>query len=219
MTKKCVIILSGGVDSTTLTYDLLNQGYEVYPITFDYGQKQQPEITAARNTCKSLGLKHLVFDLSSFSETTPCALTSEDIPIPSGNTYDEVMKSTIVASRNLVMLSIAISYAQSHQIPEVYYGAQGGDSTIYPDCRPEFVEALNKVSQISDHYPIMVFAPYTSVSKSEIVKTGISLNVDYRNTWSCYTKGPKPCGKCGACTERLQAFSENNSTDPLNYEV
>lgn len=218
MTEKCVIILSGGVDSTTLTYDLLNQGYEIHPITYNYGQKQQPEISAAKATCKALNLDHMIFDLSSFSQTTPCALTSENIPIPQGYTYEEVMKSTVVASRNLVMLSIALSYAQSHHISEVYYGAQGGDYTIYPDCRPEFVSALNEVAKLSDHFRTSISAPYTKLTKTQVIEKGLSLDVDYSNTWSCYTKGPIPCGKCGACTERLQAFSENNAQDPLEYK-
>lgn len=218
MSKECVIILSGGLDSTTLLYDLVDSGRDVTALSFDYDQKHSRELSYATKSCKALGVSHNIYDLKVLSQVACSALTTSDINVPEGDYYEETMKSTVVPSRNLIMLSITLSYAQSQKIPEIYIGAHSGDHAIYPDCRPEFYAALQEVANVADYYHVDVKTPYISFSKGDIVKRGVDLNVDYSNTWTCYNGRDRPCGQCGACRERLEAFAENNITDPLEYE-
>src|SRR3990167_8293997 len=139
---KAVTLLSGGLDSTTLLYDLLDKGLEVYPLSFNYGQKHSKELVMAQLTCSKLKLPFKVLDLSILGEIAPSSLTRQDFEIPKGHYADESMKQTVVPNRNMVLLSLAISYAIGLRASYVYYGAHSGDHTIYPDCRPEFVEAM-----------------------------------------------------------------------------
>ncbi|MHA1821877.1 MAG: 7-cyano-7-deazaguanine synthase QueC [Promethearchaeota archaeon] len=218
--NSAVLILSGGLDSTTLLYDLISQGKKVYAISFNYGQKHNKELEFAAKTCQKLNVPHKIVDLTGLQKANifgKSSLTS-DTEIPEGHYQEESMKSTVVPNRNMIMLSLAISYAISLNIDEVYYGAHAGDHAIYPDCRPTFVERMNAVAQVCHYYPIKVIAPYLNISKADIVKKGLQLNVDYSLTWTCYKGGDKACGKCGSCVERREAFAMNNAKDPLEYE-
>lgn len=217
MKEKVVLILSGGMDSTTLLYDLLQQGYNVYCLSFNYGQKHFKELEYATKTCRKLGVNHRIVELQNLREVMYSTLTSKQ-DIPEGHYEDETMKQTVVPNRNMVMISIATSYALTIDAKKVYYGAHSGDHSIYPDCRPEFVNKLNETIKICDWKKIELQAPYLYFDKGDIVKRGIKLNVDYSLTWTCYKGQEKACGKCGSCVERLEAFEKANIKDPIEYE-
>lgn len=216
--SKVVSLLSGGLDSTTLLYDLIDSGHEVHPISFYYRQKHNRELDAAMLTCSKLGIKIKVVDLSILSELAPSALTRKDWKIPEGHYEEESMKQTVVPNRNMVLISLAVSYAIGIGASDVYYGAHGGDHAIYPDCRSEFIQAMRKSILLCDWSKITLKAPYLSLTKIEILKRGIELKVDFSKTWTCYLGEKSACGKCGSCQERLEAFATCGVKDPIQYE-
>lgn len=217
-TRKAVLLLSGGVDSTTLLYDLLTQGFEVHPISFIYGQKHKLEVGCAQASCTKLGIELEIVDVSFFGGLAPSALTRPGIEIPDGHYEEESMKVTVVPNRNMVLISLATSFALSIGAHKVYYAAHSGDHAIYPDCRPEFLIQLGKALKLCDYEKVYLMAPYMYWTKSDIVRKGLELGVDYSLTWSCYRGGAKACGKCGTCVERLEAFKRIGEKDPLEYE-
>jgi 7-cyano-7-deazaguanine synthase len=216
--EKAVIILSGGMDSTTLVYDIKSKGEQVYALSFDYNQKHRKELEVASKTCEKLNISHKVVDLSVLNRIAPSALTREDWDVPEGHYEDVNMKQTVVPNRNMVLLSLAISYAIGIGASKVYYGAHGGDHAIYPDCRKEFVDAMSKVAKLCDWSKINLIAPYLDIDKGDIVIKGKDLGVNYSLTWTCYKGKEKACGKCGSCQERLEAFEKAGIKDPIEYE-
>jgi 7-cyano-7-deazaguanine synthase len=217
--NKCVIILSGGIDSTTLLYQLVSKKKNVYALTFNYGQKHSKEIECAKKTCRVLNVPHKILNLQSLSSSGlfgESSLTSS-VPIPEGHYADESMKSTVVPNRNMIMLSMAIAYAISLNAKSVYYGAHAGDHAIYPDCRPIFVDNMKKVAEVCHYYPVSIETPFVNIDKGQIVEIGNKLKVDYSKTWTCYKGEEKACGKCGSCVERLEAFKMNGLKDPIQY--
>lgn len=216
MTKtKSVMILSGGLDSTTLLYQLKAEEKEVYAISFDYGQKHRRELEIAKKTCERLGISHKMVDISSLTELISNSSLTSDKPIPEGHYQEESMKSTVVPNRNMIFAAIAIGYAVNIGAQEIALGVHSGDHAIYPDCRPEFIEALEAIAKVSNYEPVKIYTPFLYFSKSEIVSRGNGLGVDFSLTWTCYNGGEKPCGKCGSCVEREEAFRQNSLKDPL----
>jgi len=215
--RKAVVILSGGMDSTTLLYDVLRQMEEVYPISFHYGQKHNREVNSAFDTCRKLGLPFKSLQIP-LGLVAPSSLTSKDTDIPKGHYEDESMKQTVVPNRNMVFISFATAYAIGLGAEEVYYGAHGGDHAIYPDCRPEFVDAMSDVMRLCDYKEIKLQVPYLYWTKADILKRGTELGVDYSLTWTCYEGKELACGKCGACAERLEAFRDVGVEDPIKYK-
>ncbi|MBA6264605.1 MAG: 7-cyano-7-deazaguanine synthase [Colwellia sp.] len=218
MTNKVVVIYSGGMDSFTVLNRALHDGKEVFALTFDYGQRHVKEIEYASTVCQSLNVNHKVIDISSINQLLAGSSLTDDIDIPQGHYEAESMKSTVVPNRNMILLSLAVGYAVSVGASQVYYGAHSGDHAIYPDCRPEFVMKMNEVCKIANYESVEIFSPYLTVTKSDILTDGLKMGLKYDNTWTCYNGREKACGQCGACQERLEAFSDNNVTDPLNYE-
>ncbi|MBU2893383.1 7-cyano-7-deazaguanine synthase QueC [Colwellia sp. D2M02] len=218
MAEKVVVIYSGGMDSFTVLNRALKDGKEVYALSFDYGQRHVKELECASHVCKDLKINHKVIDISAINQLLAGSSLTDDIDIPEGHYEAENMKSTVVPNRNMVLLSLAVAYAVSVGAGQVYYGAHSGDHAIYPDCRPEFVQKMNDVCMIANYESVEIFSPYLDVSKTAILTDGIAMGLDYSNTWTCYNGRDKACGKCGACQERLEAFEENNVTDPLVYE-
>ena len=218
MTNKVVVIYSGGMDSFTVLNRALHDGKEVFSLTFDYGQRHVKEIEYASTVCQSLNVNHKVIDISSINQLLAGSSLTDDIDIPQGHYEAESMKSTVVPNRNMILLSLAVGYAVSVGASQVYYGAHSGDHAIYPDCRPEFVMKMNEVCKIANYESVEIFSPYLTVTKSDILTDGLKMGLKYDNTWTCYNGREKACGQCGACQERLEAFSDNNVTDPLNYE-
>jgi len=216
--ERAVVVLSGGMDSVTLLYDVIARGFETYAISFNYGQKHKKELDCARATCEKLGVDYKIVDLSVLNQVAPSALTRDDVEVPEGNYEDENMKLTVVPNRNMVLISLATSYAIGLKATKIFYGAHAGDHAIYPDCRPEFVSKLADVIAIADWSSVELRAPYLQMDKGDIAIRGKELGVDYSLTWTCYKGGLKACGKCGSCTERLEAFEKAGIKDPINYE-
>ena len=219
--QKKVIIISGGMDSTTLLYDIVAQfGSEnILAVSFDYGQRHKCELKCARKTCAKLGVPYKVLPLWVLNEVAPSALTREDIEVPEGYYADENMKQTVVPNRNMVLLSLAASFAMGVEADKLYYGAHSGDHDIYPDCRKEFVDSMKESIRLADWNEVELLAPYWDINKIDILKKGKKLKVDYSLTHTCYNPNIRgeSCGKCGSCTERLEAFAANGVTDPLTY--
>lgn len=216
--SKAVIILSGGMDSTTLLYEMKSHNFDVRALSFDYNQKHKRELELAKATCAKLDVPHKILNLGILNEIAPSALTRDDWQVPEGNYADENMKQTVVPNRNMVMLSLAGAYAIGEKAKYLCYGAHAGDHTIYPDCRPAFVDAIRKTLRLADWNSVELHAPYLMLDKGDIVKRGLKLGVDYKLTLTCYKGLEKACGKCGSCTERLEAFQKAGVEDPIEYE-
>jgi 7-cyano-7-deazaguanine synthase len=218
MANKVVVIYSGGMDSFTVLNRALKDGKQVYALSFDYGQRHVKELSCASDVCKLLNVNHKIIDISAINQILAGSSLTDDIDIPEGHYQADNMKSTVVPNRNMILLSLAVGYAVSVGASQVYYGAHSGDHAIYPDCRPEFVAKMNDVCQIANYQAVEIYSPYLNDSKTAILADGIAMNLTYNNTWTCYNGREKACGKCGACQERLEAFSENKLVDPLDYE-
>ncbi|ABM02938.1 preQ(0) biosynthesis protein QueC [Psychromonas ingrahamii 37] len=219
MSKKVVVIYSGGMDSFTVLHKAMQQGLTPYALTFDYGQRHIKEIEVAREVCEELGVHHKVIDISAINQLIGgSSLTDSSIDVAQGHYQQESMKSTVVPNRNMILLSLAIGYAVSLGAEQVYYGAHSGDHEIYPDCRPIFVEKMNDVAAVANYEKVEIFSPYLNNNKSGILKDGLAMGLDYSKTWTCYNGREKACGKCGSCVERLEAFAANGLKDPIAYE-
>lgn len=224
--KKCVLLYSGGLDSTTLLYWLSKEcGYHICALTFLYGQKHFKELEfAKRNIERIEDVEHYILDLSwmgSFLRGSSSLITGgEDVPeLESIKDEDKIQPSTYVPNRNMILLSISVGIAESIGVEEVYYSAQAHDEYGYWDCTEEFVNRMNKVIELNRKSFIRVCAPFLRLRKSEIIRLGLELGVDYSLTWSCYKGGDRACGVCPTCVERLKGFSELGIRDPLDYEV
>lgn len=215
--KDSAIIVSGGMDSITLLYDKKDE--IALGISFDYGSNHNArEIPFAQMHCERLGIKHIVINLDFMHRYFKSSLLDGADAIPEGHYEADNMKSTVVPFRNGIMLSIAIGIAESHNLKKVLIANHGGDHTIYPDCRPEFIYAIDKAARYGTFINVGVSAPYTDITKSQIASIGKRLGIDYRETWSCYKGGVVHCGKCGTCIERKEALAEAGIEDPTVYE-
>lgn len=217
MVKDSIIILSGGMDSTTLLYD--QQDRIALALSFDYGSNHNSrELPFARLHCERLGIEHIVISLQFMHQYFNSSLLQGDEAIPEGH-YDEGnMKSTVVPFRNGIMLSIAIGMAESRGLKHVMMANHAGDHTIYPDCRPEFVESMSRAAETGTFPGITLLCPFTHLTKGQIAARGRELGIDYAETWSCYRGGERHCGRCGTCQERREALAEAGIEDPTDYE-
>lgn len=215
--KDSVIIVSGGLDSITLLYDKAET--IALAISFDYGQNHsKKELPYAEYHCQKLGIPHITIPLTFMHQYFKSSLLEGAEAIPEGHYEEENMKSTVVPFRNGIMLAIATGIAESHELKRVYIANHGGDHTIYPDCRPEFIDAMDKATSAGTFVDVRVEAPYTNISKADIVRRGTALGIDYAKTWSCYKGSEMHCGKCGTCVERKEAFADAGVNDPTEYE-
>lgn len=215
--KDSVIIVSGGLDSITLLYDKAET--IALAISFDYGQNHsKKELPYAEYHCQKLGIPHITIPLTFMHQYFKSSLLEGAEAIPEGHYEEENMKSTVVPFRNGIMLAIATGIAESHELKRVYIANHGGDHTIYPDCRPEFIDAMDKATSAGTFVDVRVEAPYTNISKADIVRRGDALGIDYAKTWSCYKGSEIHCGKCGTCVERKEAFADAGVNDPTEYE-
>ena len=215
--KDSVIIVSGGMDSITLLYDKKDE--IALGISFDYGSNHNAkEIPFAEMHCRRLGIKHITINLDFMHRYFKSSLLEGAEAIPEGHYADDNMKSTVVPFRNGIMLSIAIGIAESNNLKKVLIANHGGDHTIYPDCRPEFIKAIDAAAYAGTFVNAHVEAPYTNIAKGDIACIGKQLGLDYTETWSCYKGGDKHCGKCGTCVERKEALAEAGIKDATEYE-
>ena len=217
MEKDSLIVVSGGMDSITLLYDMKDR--IAMGVSFDYGSNHNArEIPYAEMHCKRLGIKHITIKLDFMHQYFKSSLLEGADAIPEGHYDDENMKSTVVPFRNGIMLAIATGLAESNGLRNVMLANHAGDHAIYPDCRPEFVEAMGRATEAGTYDGIRVLAPYTNITKTDIARRGKELGIDYTETWSCYKGGQKHCGKCGTCTERREALAEAGIEDHTEYE-
>ena len=214
--KDCILILSGGMDSTTLLYDY--QERIALAISFDYGSNHNAkEIPFAKMHCERLGIRHIVIPLDFMTKYFKSSLLEGGEEIPEGHYADENMKSTVVPFRNGIMLSIAVGIAESNDLRFVMMANHAGDHTIYPDCTPQFVDAFDEAARAGTFVKVGLLSPFTNWTKADIARRGKELGINYAETWSCYKGEEKHCGKCGTCVERREALSEAGIEDPTEY--
>lgn len=216
MDKDSLIIVSGGMDSITLLYDCKDS--IALAVSFDYGSNHNArEIPFAEMHCRRLGIRHVVIPLDFMHKYFKSSLLEGAEAIPDGHYADENMKSTVVPFRNGIMLAVAVGIAESNGLKKVLMANHGGDHAIYPDCRPEFVDAIDMAAKTGTYVNVRVVAPYTNITKGDIAMCGKALGIDYAETWSCYKGGETHCGTCGTCVERKEALSYAGIDDNTVY--
>jgi 7-cyano-7-deazaguanine synthase len=227
--RKAVVLLSGGLDSTTVAAMARKQGFCVYALSFDYGQKHKVELEAARRVAKQLEVAEYIVvkvDLGSFGGS---ALTTGQ-PVPKGRSAESIGQGipvTYVPARNTVFLSLALAWAEVLSATDIFIGVNALDYSGYPDCRPDFIAAFERMANLGTKAgteggePIAIHTPLISMTKKEIIETGLSLGVDYGMTFTCYDPSPSgaACGCCDACFLRLKGFSEAGYDDPIEYRA
>ncbi|ANZ35995.1 7-cyano-7-deazaguanine synthase QueC [Lentzea guizhouensis] len=222
--EHAVVIASGGLDSTVLAYWLAARHSRLTLVSFDYGQRHRVELDHAAEIARLLLSPHRIIDLTSLGALlTGSALTDTSVAVPDGHYTDESMAATVVPNRNAIMLDIAVAVAIAVRADAVAFGAHAGDHTIYPDCRPPFVERFARSVQAANDGLLVpgfqVLAPFLTLTKADIVRVGEALAVPFARTWSCYRGEGVHCGTCGTCTERQEAFLDNGIPDPTVYRA
>lgn len=216
-----VTIVSGGMDSITLLHHLVKvESLSPTVITFVYGQKHNKEVDFAKIHAELLGCReHPILDLSLLRHLfASSSLVSDELDIPNVNeVFGDPQPLTYVPNRNMIFLSLAAAYAETKGVTDVYYGAQSHDMYGYWDTTPDFLERINQLFSLNRKTPIQINAPFVNYSKTDILRLGLELGVDYSKTWSCYEGKDLACGQCPTCAERLQAFANLGITDPLPY--
>ena len=228
MNKKAVLLLSGGLDSTTTLAIAKSQGFDVYALSFDYGQRHDHELKAAAHIAKTLGAKEhriLPIDLKGFGGS---ALTDDALTVPKDRGNDDMSHGipiTYVPARNTIFLSFAMAWAEVLSAYDIFIGVNALDYSGYPDCRPEFIRAFEHMANLATAYGVegtqrvTIHTPLIHLSKAEIIRKGLELGVDYAMTTSCYDPDANgnACGHCDACLLRLKGFRENAMSDPGSY--
>ena len=216
--KECVVLLSGGIDSTVLMYSLV-EDYRVWPLTINYGQRHNKEVLAARNVCEARGqwllLRWKYLDLSNLRFILPSALTDTSVDVPFGKYTESSMSQTVVPNRNAILLSLAYGYAEGIGARFVAYAPHSEDHFLYRDCRPEFFEKFAEAEEAATGIKLLV--PFGRKTKVDIITLGKKLNVPFRLCWSCYVGGNVHCGQCSTCIERREAFIKAGVSDPTIY--
>ena len=221
-TKKAVILFSGGLDSTTCLALAKSQGFECYALSFNYGQKHSVELNAAKKIAAYYEIPHKIFELD-IAQFGGSALTDNTLTVPnySGNSNIPI---TYVPARNTILLSIALSWAETLSASHIFLGVNAIDYSGYPDCRPEYIDAFQKLANLAskaavEGYPTKIHTPLIYLSKAEIIKLGMQLGVDYTMTVSCYRANNEgyACGNCDSCTLRKKGFVEAGIQDPTLY--
>lgn len=227
MNKKAVILVSGGVDSSTVLAMIKKAGFDIYALSFNYAQNHVIELNKIRQFIVQYNVKEhriINLDLSAFSSS---ALVAGSVDVPKYKTADDLgdnIPVTYVPARNTIFLSYALGYAEVIGANNIFIGAHSTDSANYPDCRAEYIESYEKIANLAtkagvEGRKISITAPLIKMSKSEIVAEGLKLGVDYSSTISCYdpTSDGKSCAECHACLTRLKAFRDNQLEDPIAY--
>jgi 7-cyano-7-deazaguanine synthase len=216
---KALVLFSGGLDSTVLATQMKQEATETRLLSIDYGQRHAKELDHSQKVADHLGLAHEILKLPQLGQILGgSSLTDKSITLPEGHYAEESMKSTVVPNRNMILLALAGGHALSIGFDTIAYAAHAGDHTIYPDCRPEFADAMNKALGLADWNDLNLHRPYVEMTKSDLVSLGEELNAPLQLTWSCYAGGEIHCGKCGTCVERKEAFALANIPDPTKYE-
>lgn len=225
MAKKAVCLLSGGLDSCVVSFIAKDSGYEIYGLSLRYGQRHDKELVCAENIGKVAGVvDHIFFDLD-LGQFGCSSLTDKKIIPEVDHDLGEIGKkipSTYVPARNTVFLSLALAYAETLDADAIFLGANAIDFPGYPDCRPEYLKAYQNMADLAtkkgvEGNPVEIIAPLLSLSKGDIIKKGMMLDVPFEKTWSCYQGGEKACGRCDSCILRLKGFLDAKVEDPILY--
>lgn len=219
---KAVVLLSGGIDSSTALAVARAEGHELYALSVDYGQRHAPELEAARKVARHIGVKEHLVITADLRAVGGSALTSET-EVPKGGVKEEI-PVTYVPARNTIFLSFALGWAEVLKAPHIFIGANVMDYSGYPDCRPEYLRAFEEMANLATKASVegeirfQIHAPLIRMTKAEIIKKGTALGLDYSLTWSCYDPAPggKPCGSCDSCLIRARGFKEAGLRDPLS---
>ncbi|MCC7192476.1 MAG: 7-cyano-7-deazaguanine synthase QueC [Phycisphaeraceae bacterium] len=215
---KTVVLFSGGIDSTTMLFHLRQAGHEVLALCVDYGQRHRTELSRAARIAEAWSIPLETADLRAITRLLAgSSQTDPAVQVPLGHYTDESMKATVVPNRNMIMLAVAAGWAITQQASAVAYGAHSGDHAIYPDCRPQFADALALAISLCDWRSVELIRPFVNMSKTQIVTLGHSLGVPFARTWSCYQGESLHCGACGTCIERREAFLLAGVPDPTDY--
>ena len=222
--SKAVILLSGGLDSTTVLAIAKEQNYDCYALSFDYGQKQRSELESSIAIAKKSNvIEHRIMKIS-LNDIGGSALTDKAINVPKYSESDEI-PITYVPARNTIFLSFALAWAEVVDCQTIFIGVNALDYSGYPDCRPEFIKAFENMANLAtkqsvEGYTIQIKTPLISMTKAEIIEKGINLGVDYSKTTSCYDANAlgEACGECDACVLRKNGFSNANVLDPTKYQ-
>lgn len=225
--KKAVCLLSGGLDSTVTAYIAKNNKYDIYPLSFLYGQQHEKELRSARTIGSLLTERdHIFFSLPlhKFGGSTLYKSEKPTVKITPLNEIGTSIPSTYVPARNTVFLSIALSYAESLDADAIYIGVTATDYSGYPDCRPEYIQAFQTMADLStkkgvEQKQIKINTPLLHLTKKQIIIKGLELNVPFEHTWSCYQGRIKACGICDSCQLRLKGFKDVGTPDPIEYET
>jgi len=219
---KAVCLLSGGMDSSTLAYLAKSEGYDICALHLNYGQRTQTkELTCAKKIASLLGAQEFVeVDVGYFSKFGASSLTDKEISVETFDPARAHVPNTYVPFRNANLLSIATSFAEAKGADAIFIGVQSLDYSGYPDCRPQFIEAFQKVIDLGtkDTTKITLKTPFIHMTKTDILRVGMKLCVPYEHTWSCYRNEGKACGTCGSCHFRKEAFDAIGIRDPIEYE-
>lgn len=221
--KKAVVLLSGGLDSTTALYLAKKEGFEVYAISFDYGQKHDKELQCARNIAKKAEVKDHIVVKTNMNAWGGSALTDSNIEVPEGKMDSLEIPVTYVPARNMIFLSFAASYAEVVGAQDIFIGVSEVDYSGYVDCRQEFLDSMEKTINLGtvcgaeQGKKIRIRAPFINMTKTEEIQLGLELGVNYGETWSCYKGEEEACGICDSCKLRLAAFEKAGHKDPLKY--
>ncbi len=233
MTRKAIVLLSGGVDSTTTLAIAQAEGYEVYALSFRYGQRHEVELLRAQATAAARGVaRHLIITVD-MREIGGSALTDERIPVPKDRTSEEIgtgIPITYVPGRNTIFLAFALAWAEVLGAEDIFFGANVLDYSGYPDCRPEYLRAFEQMANLATRAGVegrarfRIHAPLLRMTKAEIIRRGHQLGVDYRLTWSCYDPIERAgevlaCGRCDSCHLRRRGFAEAGLIDPIPYVI
>ena len=215
--KDSIIVLSGGLDSTTMLYEYRER--IALAVSFHYGSNHNDrELAFAKLHCERLGIQHLIIPLDFIGRYFNSSLLAGADAVPEGHYNDDNMRSTVVPFRNGIMLAVAAGLAENNGLQYVMIANHAGDHTIYPDCRPEFISAMDAAISNGTYNNARILAPYTNITKADIALRGKLLKIDYAETWSCYKGGKVHCGKCGTCVERREALRLAGIEDTTVYE-
>jgi len=226
MVKKAVCLISGGLDSCVTSFIAKEQGYEIYALSFNYGQLHKKELDCSNKIAQAVGVENRIIldvDFQKFGKSSLLNTSSDSIQDHNLKDIAREIPSTYVPARNTVFLSMALAYAESTDADAIFIGVNAVDYSGYPDCRPEYIQAYQKMADLAtkkgiEGRPIKIEAPLLQLTKSEIIKTGLKLNAPLVDTWSCYRGGELACGRCDSCVLRLKGFKDAGVEDPIQYE-
>ena len=226
MVRKAVCLISGGLDSCVTAFIAKNEGYELYAISFDYGQFHKRELASAKKIAKAVGANDHIISKVDLQKFGGSCLLDKSFTFPQDHDLKDIGKgipSTYVPVRNTVFLSLALAYAEVIDADAIFIGTHATDYSGYPDCRPEYIQAYQNMANLANRRgvegrPVKIEAPILHLTKAEIVKEGLGLKAPFEVTWSCYRGGRKACGRCDSCLLRLKGFKEAGIKDPIKYD-